>query len=361
MKVGLIEVFTALAGGDLEKFLNNGVSGNLVANGFQMSQGKGNKASSGSISGDLKLKGTIGEPVVTGDIVIESGNLTLPQIEEKPASEPSFIDPKFDIKMRTVAPVTLRAAAGQFRLTGEGTLGGSLQSPYFNSTLTVRGGSIRLPNARIAVEDGGEIKISYRSSSSGLITSRADVNIEGQTQLTAERTSGGVERYDIHLKIRGNLLEEKGVIITAESDPPDLSQGRIMALLGQGDFIRGLGLGNSNITEQFRNALIGVALPYLAGSFTDRLAQQLGLDYVNVEYNSFDHFSVTAAWAIGKNLILSGRRQLSSPIPGEGIRYDIRLTYRPSFGGSALRRVRFYIGTDQDRPWKIGVEYGIKF
>ncbi|MEQ1822337.1 MAG: translocation/assembly module TamB domain-containing protein [Fimbriimonadaceae bacterium] len=361
LKVGLVDVFGALAGGDREKFFGNIVSGSLIADKFQIAQGKGGNASTGSLSGDLRLKGTVGEPIISGDITLDSGNLTLPQLEEKPPGDPPSIDPKFNIRLRTAMPIRLRAAAGQFDVSGEGNLIGSLITPDLTSTLTVRKGSIRLPNARIAVDDGGIVKISYRSSSSGLIAARADVDIEGQTQLSAERISGGVERYDIRLKIRGNLLEEKGVVITAESDPPDLSQDRILAMLGQGDFIRGLGLGNSSITEQFRNALIGVALPYLAGSLTDRLAQQLGLDYINVEYNSLDNLSVTAALAIGKNLVLSGRRQITSAIPGEGVRYDIRLTWRPTFGGRTLRRLRFSIGTDQDRPWKIAVEYGIKF
>ncbi|MEQ1932906.1 MAG: translocation/assembly module TamB domain-containing protein, partial [Fimbriimonadaceae bacterium] len=359
-KVGLNDVFSALVGGDQEKFFTNLVGGSLTADHFQVSQGRGGNANTGAVSGALKLSGTVGEPVISGDIVVEGGNLSLPQIEETPPSAPPVIDPRFEINLRTAMPVRVRAAAGQFDLTGTGKLGGSLITPDLTSTLTVRRGSIRLPNARIAVEDGGEVKISYRASSSGLVTSRVDVNIEGQTQLTAERPSGGIERYDIHLTIRGNLLDEKGLLISAESDPSDLSQDRILAMLGQGDFIRGLGLGNSSITDQFRNALIGVALPYLAGSLTDRLAQQLGLDYINVEYNSFDNLSVTAAVAIGKDLILSGRRQISA-LPGEKVKYDIRLTYRPRFGGQTLRRLRFSIGTDQDRPWKIAIEYGIKF
>lgn len=131
----------------------------------------------------------------------------------------------------------MRGGSGKFELTGAGHLGGSLFNPDFVSKLSVEKGSIRLPNARITIEQGGEINVTYRSSPTGLSAARADLNLTGRTQVSAQGITGSVERYDVVLTIRGDLLADNGLQLSAQSDPPDLSQDRIMAILGQGDVL----------------------------------------------------------------------------------------------------------------------------
>jgi hypothetical protein len=188
-----------------------------------------------------------------------------------------------------------------------------------------------------------------------------EVDLIGRTQVTAQSFTGIVERYDITLTIRGDLLSENGLQLRAQSDPPDLSSDRILAILGQGDVFANRTGENFRADRQLQSALLGLALPYFAGSLTEQFASRLGLDYLNVEYNQFDQFSLTAAITLGRDLVISGRRQISSPLPGERLKYDLRLSYRPPFRSRALRRFTFSLGTDQDRPWKVSVEYGIKF
>lgn len=315
-----------------------------------------------TVSGALGLDGTLAEPRIAGQLLLNNADLATPSITASTeVPPPPIIDPKFDISFYTANNLKLRAATGLFELSGGGKLAGSLSSPVFNSAMEVEKGNIRLPNARITIEPGGTVGIEYRPGFGGQTVSRVDVDLVGHTQVSAESLTGVVERYDVILNIRGDLLSETGLQLDAQSDPPDLSQDRILAILGQGDILAGRPGEGFRPDRQIQSALLGLAVPYFASNFTEQLANTLGLDYVNLEYNTFDQFSVTAAVSLGRDFVLSGRRQISAPIPGEKLKYDVRLSYRPPFRNKALRRFTFSVGTDQDRPWKISVEYGIRF
>lgn len=343
--------------------LQNGLFGNFKLNGFRMDYlDRQNGLMTGVASGALVLGGTLAEPSVTGGLLIEQADLVTPS-NYQPSETATVlpIDPRFDVSFFTANKIRLRASTGNFELTGAGSLTGNLSAPTFTSNLEVQKGSVRLPNARIALEQGGLVAITYRASPTGATVARVEVDMTGRTQVSAEGLSGIVERYDVVLGIRGDLLAENGLQLTAQSDPPDLSQDRILAILGQRDVFAGRPGEGFRADRQLQSALLGLAVPYFAGSFMEQVASRLGLDYINIEYNAFDQFAVTAGITLGRDLILSGRRQLSSPLPGEPPKFDLRLSYRPPFRNRALRKFTLSVGMDQDRPWKISVEYGIKF
>lgn len=316
----------------------------------------------GTVGGSLSLSGPLQSPLVSGQLLVSAVDAAPPSTLAAGTRAPNLpVDPRFDVNILATDSMRLRLSTGNFFMGGSGRLSGRLSSPDFTSTLLVEKGSIRLPNARINIEPGGEILITYRPGANGATAARAELNMVGRTQVSAESFTGNIERYDVILNITGDLLKEGGLQLAAQSDPPDLSQERILTILGQGDVLGGRRGETFRADRQLQSALIGIALPYVAGSLTERLAEQLGLDYLNIEYNSFDRLSVTAAISLGRDIVLSGRRQISDPIPGSKPKYEVRLSYRPPFRNRALRRFSFSIGTDQDRPWKIMIEYGIRF
>lgn len=315
-----------------------------------------------TLGGGLLLGGNLRQPEITGQLLMSAVNAAPPStLAEGGVPTKLPIDPRFNISILATDSMRLRMSTGNFFLGGSASLTGTLSEPDFTSTLIVERGSIRLPNARINIEPGGEINITYRAGPNGIPVARAEIDMVGRTQVSAESFTGNVERYDVILTITGDLLQENGLQLSAQSDPPDLSQDRILAILGQGDVLGGRRGETFRADRQLQSALIGIALPYVAGGLTERLADQLGLDYLNVEYNTFDQLSVTAAMSLGRDLVLSGRRQISNPLPGFKPKWEVRLSYRPPFRNRALRRFSFSIGMDQDRPWKIMVEYGIRF
>jgi len=243
-------------------------------------------------------------------------------------------------------------------LAGQGTLKGTLDNPKMQAVVTLEKGSVRLPAALLRLDQGGTVKIDYGIQSPRAAS--AVVDLEGNTSVTASRYGDlDVQRYDISLAIKGDLLQDKGLNLTASSDPPDLSQERIMGILGETDLLQSLSYaGKENTAVQ---AALLSTVPTLLDPWTGQIAQGLGLDYLNLEYSAFDQASVTFGKILGSGLTVEGNRQLSEPPPGFAARYDLRILYRPRRLPGAFHQFRFFFGADQDRPWKLGVEYGVRF
>lgn len=309
-----------------------------------------------TLDGNLLFSRVLEAPHISGTINVSKAQLAVPTIPESTGGEfNSPVNPTFDVSVNSTSPVLFSAGAGKFSLNALSKITGSLESPVADALMIVERGTIQLPNSRISIDQGGTISISYRADQT-----RADLDMTGHTQLTSVGPNGLPNRYDINLVITGNLLADNGLRLQATSDPPDMSESQILAMLGQRQLLEGISLG-ADPAKQLQAALMQVALPYLAGNITDKLATGLGIDFLALDYNPFDEFSVNAGAKVGRYFTLSGRRQLSTPKPGQKPKFDIRLSYRPPFGGKVLRRISFSIGFDQDRPIKLGVEYGIRF
>lgn len=321
----------------------------------------------GTVNGTVAVGGTIGQPLLTGNLNVRDLAAVLPVFPESESSPSKYlIDPQFRIQARLDDIASLKTSTGAFELYGGGTdadatISGSLSRLTASASMRVFRGMLKLPSARISLEPGGSIRVAYDAGVGGEPVARADIDLEGRTNLTALRFGNLVERYAITLQMRGNLLKEGDLQLQAQSDPPDLSQERILQLLGQADLLESLtqrayaGIGD----RRLQSALTGFALPVVFDPITERIATTLGLEYLTVEYNALEGTTLTAARALGKGLILQGRRQLLDRF-GERVRYDLRLTYRLPSTRGLLRRTTFSFGADQDRPWKIAIELSFR-
>lgn len=111
--------------------------------------------------------------------------------------------------------------------------------------------------------------------------------------------------------------------------------------------------------RQLERALATLAVPALFDPVTEEIARQFGLEYLSLNYGPLGQTTVTAAKSLGKGFMIQGTKEISEPI--DGIQdYDVRLTYRPPRRIRELRGLIFSLGLDQDRPWKISVEYGTR-
>lgn len=319
------------------------------------------------IDGDVLLTGTLGRAVLTSPNRIAVRKLKLVVPSELPAAGPGGLGvnlPQLNLGFvfgSRSSPVEVRVANAAFELIGEGTLRGPLLAPNAAADLEVVEGAIRLPNARIALDEGGTVRFSYDPAADPLNTTRLDVAVTGRTSLAASRFPGLVERFDIRLDVRGDMLRPNTQSIVANSDPPGLSQERILALLGQSQIFESLSLDRDGGLEQrLGQAAAGFAIPVLLDPITADIARDFGLDYLNFEYNAFEGPSVAAAKTLSRSWAIQARRQLVEK-PGFAIQYDLRLTYTPFRRNRFARNVVFSFGQDQDRPWKIAVEYSARF
>ncbi len=309
---------------------------------------------------DLKVTGTIASPKLSGNVALNDVFVRLP--DEFAGGKSALIypiDPSFENLTVTVGPGA-RIVTDNARIVffGSGRVGGSLQNPDLSIPLTVTGGRFDMPTARITLEEGGSIVIGYRSALGATPTARVDLNLEGHTTLSARRTNNEYEAYQIQLLIRGNLLEESGLRITASSDPPDLSSDQIMAILGQKELIEGLVHGGSSL--DLRGTIYTVGLPSASNALSAGLAQELGLDYISIDYNPFDLTVVGVGKVIGKGLMLQANRQLA-PNPGERLKYELQLTYRLPMEDAFFSRVRLSLGLNQDVPWRLKLNWSRRF
>lgn len=318
----------------------------------------------GIAGGHVDIAGVLRRPSLTGTLTLSTGEISLPTKELTPGEATTFpINPRFDLRLQIPDSVVVKNPAATIDLVGDGTLTGTLSRPEFTALLNVQNGTFRLPTARVTLDPQGTVRPYYSVGEDGTSLARLDVNLRGRTGLTAVGPSGLAERYDITLDISGDLLGQSGLTLNAQSDPPGLDEQRIIALIGQVDALQGIdSIGSSSSAQRnVQEALTGVALPALLNPFTSKIGAGLGLDYLNVEYDRLDQASVVFAKSINKYLTIQGRRQISEPLDRQAQRYDIRLVFRPPFRNSALRNLSFSFGADQDRPWKIAIEYSFRF
>lgn len=364
-----IQRFLQFAGGSAE-LPDSALSGGLKFDRFAFEEDRGQQGGriKGDLSGEVLLGGVLPRPTLFTNkpLALAGVDARAPaEFQQAAVSKTGLINPQFAISLAVGSadePAKVAASNGQFEVQGQSRLQGSLDAPTLTATLQVQRGSLKLPAGRIALESGGMARFLYAGSPSGASEARLDIDMKGQTSITALSPSGIVERYAVNLNLTGNLLQEGDLRVTAQSDPPGLSQDHILSLLGQGGVLESLNVkgSSSDMQRRLRSALTGIAFPMLIDPFTEQISRELGLDYLNLEYNAYEGAVLTAGKTFGKGLAVQYRRQVSER-PGEPLRYDFRFTYRPFKRGRLLSGIYFSIGADQIRPWKITLEYGTRY
>lgn len=360
-------VIEQVAKGATQQLIRTPVDGAIHATNFEIKQQTKDKALGAyraTIDANLTTSGPAVEPLIAGRIGIKDTNVLLPSVfSEGGPTVAMLFDPHFEIAIGLDEVARFRTGTADVALTGGGELTGSLATPSFSGALTLESGHLSLPTSRVALEPGGTLRPSYRVSPSGRTTASLDVDLEGHTAVTALRYGNNIQRYDIDLRITGDLLQEGGLVLNATSSPPDLSQSEILALLGQADVLKSFesGTSQSEAEQRIRNALLSIAVPQLTQGLTSQIAKGLGLEYLNLEYNALEGPSVAFAKVLGKNLVFQGRRQISLQPGQRALNYDLRLTYRLPTRNRTLGRFVFSVGLDQDRPSKLGIDYGFRF
>lgn len=370
-------LFTTVKEAGLSSLMDNPLTGSVKMNKFAIRQAfptPSNPAEAlggllggflgATADGEITIAGTVGEPAIEGKVALTKVDSEIPTIVGG-SGQPTtpLINPSFDLRVSLGEPARIRTTAATLSVLGGGRLTGTLQSPSIRSSLQVEDGSITLPAATVRVEQGGTVSFNYEPAPDGAIA-RLDVDMEGRTAITALKYGETYERYEITLGVKGDLLKEGGLQLTAQSDPPDLTQDRILAMLGQVDLISSVatgGFGQSDTEKRLRDALTGFALPALTSALTNKLARGIGFEYLTIEYNGYEQASVAFGKALGAGFSIQGRRQVGEPLPGFKPLYDIRLVYRPRRVRGVLSRFSFSLGADQDRPFKAAIEYGFRF
>lgn len=347
---------------------DNALSGQVDLFGFTVSEDRGASGGKlrGASSGRLILGGEVRSPRISTQEPIVLTRIDAKVPDEFQTLAKGFqgpINPLFAVDFRIASasePAAVAVSNGAFDVDGNGRLSGPLSALQVASNLIVRKGAIRLPNARVTIEEGGSARFLYAPDADGIARPRLDIDLQGKTGVTSAAITGIVERYDAYLHLTGNMMAEGELRITARSDPPGLSEAQILGILGQREVLESLGPKGGDFQRQVQSALTNIAFPMLLDPFTERIAKDIGLEYLSLDYNAFEGASLTAGKTFGRGFAAQYRRQVSDPLDGI-VHFDLRLTYRPFRKGGLLRNVYLSAGADHLRPWKISIEYGGRF
>lgn len=347
---------------DLDALKNSPLTGSVVISDMQgrLTLPTAKRASRATVSTTgVAVGGTIGAPIVSGEFLLSDLYVRLPESLDESRSPIIYpIDPVFRGVTVSAAPGSvIDSGNARIEFFGKGRLDGSLQNPDVTLPLKVSGGVLMLPTARISIEENGDVTVGYRASLGDAPTARVDLNLEGTTTVSARRVDNQYETYPVHLDIRGNLLEDNGLMITATSDPPDLSSDEIMAILGRKELIEEFAKGSESSKLE---SIYTAAIPAAANLLTYDLANNLGLDYISIDYNPLDQTIAGFGKSLGTGLMFHASRQLSSSA-GERLKYEVQLTYRLPLQNRVLSRIRFGIEADQDVPWRLRLNWARRF
>lgn len=338
------------------------LTGSLAVTKVSARQSVAGASTTVSVDGKANIQGVAVAPKISGLFEVSNLEMNLPSLDASTGdSSPSLFDPTFDLTFALAEAGRFRTATADLYLIGDLSLKGALSNPVGVAELVTDRGSIRLPGGVVRIDKGGQISFVYKRPLAGGAPASADIDLQGRSQVTLTRPGQGTQRYDVTLDMRGDLLRENGLKFDATSDPSDLTKDEILNALGRTDLLANISAGGSSTERNVRNAFVGFALPGLLDNFTGGVAHELGLDYLNLEYNEFDQATVAFGSSLGPDFSFQGRKQLGTPTPGYRSVYDLRLSYSARRILPKLNRFSFTLGTDQDRPWKASIEYGTRF
>lgn len=315
---------------------------------------------SGELSGNILISGSVGKPIVGGEISATDLKVNLPPAFPAPTNsrKPDF-DPHFDnFRLVALAGSVLNIPLGNLKLNGTTVLNGDLSEVDIRAPFTVESGTLNLPASRVALEEGTVVVTSGFGGEA-----RAEINLRGWTVVTVRRTSDQYQTYRLNLEVQGNLLDPEGVRINGSSDPPDLSVEEIRAIVGQRDFIESLlstALGTGDRRSGITSSVFTLAIPSLTERFTSELATVLDLDYLALDYNAFDGAIVRGGREMSKGLMLEFSRQISQQ-NNQDLKFELRLSYRPPSKNQFLSRFRITAGVTERVSWKVGISWTSKF
>lgn len=320
----------------------------------------------GQIGGEFTVGGNVQRPVIQGNLDLSDVALQYASANTAPSGPSTYlIDPVFDLFVSMSGLNNIRAGIANLDITGTTTIAGNLSRPDISGAFSLNRGTLRFPSARVTLLPQGSLGFRYKAASGfgdDQPISRLDVNLEGKTRLVTSGNGDLPERYEVEMDVTGNLLEDGGLRIGARSDPPGLSQARVLKMLGQGGLVDAFS-GNNKVEfneERLRQTLTAF-LPAAFEGVTNKIATNLGLDYLSLDYNPLEQATLSFGRYLSSRWYFDLRRQLSQPLPGQRLLYDFKLIYKTPFKGKNFKRLNLFLGVDQDRPWKLGLEYRLRF
>lgn len=317
----------------------------------------------GVVRGEFSLSGVLKEPSLQARLQVVRGVLNLPA-EFTPAEEgaPLPVNPKLDVQVAVAEDFTLRNPNLDARMEGELNLSGTLETLEMNGVFRLRGGVLNLPTARLRIEPDSLVTVQYPYAlPTGEAIARIHLDVRASTSVVATDLTGDPMRYRVEVDVRGPLDDPERLQLSARSDPPGLSEQRILTLLGRGTALSALARGDDPskvFREQLNDILTAQVLPTLFSPLEAQIAEAFNLEQFAVDYSGLRPASVYLVKNLFDGVGISYRRSLmlsTQPM------YEVRLFYRLPFRNRLLQRMRIGVGFDQAQTRFVFLEGTVLF
>lgn len=360
---GTLRIESAQA--DISNGLKGAVQAQVVMDGFRIDETQPfdmTAPAKGSLYGNLHVRGPLESLQMEGNLNVRNGTLRLPDEWESRAEKKTYsVNPRFNIEVIIDKGFDLGNSSLQARMEGAVNINGSLQQPTATGVFNIARGTLTLPTARLRISPDSTILFSYPVENlEGELTARLDLNLQATTHVVATDFTGDPQRYLIELDIRGPLDDPENFRMTARSDPPGLSERRILTLLGRGSALEALAGGRSPsevFREQLSDVVTGQLLPTLLDPLETGIATSFGLEQFVLDYNPLSPLSVYLVKNLFDGVGVSYRRTFSSAAS----QYELRLFYRLPFRNRLLQRLKVGWGFNERQIHFIFIEGSILF
>lgn len=264
----------------------------------------------GVTSGDLALVGRLAAPVLTGKLQVSKAQMNVPsEITPRLARPPlTLLDPALNIDVEVDQDSWVRRGnAISARVSAGIGIRGKLSNPAVSGRATVERGDLRYAGISFRLQPGGTVSFSYDTP--GALVARLDLTADTRVRAAAPAT-GERRRYIVTMHVTGTI---PNVNVAVTSDPPDLPQHRLMAILARTDQFEALARGD-NMDEVLRDQVVdivaGAVLPQVFEPIEEGLAEALGLDEVNFDYGFDRPLRVDARKEVLPRLFVSYNRDM---------------------------------------------------
>ncbi len=314
------------------------------------------------VSGEIGLTGTLAEPEVKGAVRVQRGFLYLPpEFTPREGGEPFPINPRFDIRVDVADEFTLRNPNLDARMEGALQMGGSLQSLTLTGEFNLRGGALSLPTARLRIEPDSVARLVYPfTAPTGETIARIELNVRASTSVVAADFTGDPVRYRVEVDVNGPLDDPERLQLTARSDPPGLSEQRILSLLGRGQALAAIARGADPaqvFREQIGDILTAQVLPGLLASLETGIAEAFDLEQFSLDYTGLRPASLYLVKNLFDGVGVAYRRGIG--VGNE--EYQVRFFYRLPFRNRLLQRLRVGFGFDHKQTRFVFLEGSVLF
>ena len=318
----------------------------------------------GPLDGEFSLQGTLKKPQLVARLKVLEGFLSLPaetQMAQENFALPA--NPELNVQIQVVPGFILRNPNLDARMEGTLQISGTLREPRASGTFSLQGGALNLPTARLRLQPESLILLTYpHTTPTGETIARIELDVRATTRVVAIDYTGEPQRYQVELDIRGPLDDPQRFQMVARSDPPGLSEQRILSLLGRGGALEALARGDNPVQifrQQLSEVVAGQVMPALLSPLETGIAEALGLEQfaLDLDYTGNTPAQIYLVKELFNSFGISYRRSLAITNPP----YEVRLFYRLPFRYRFLQRLKIGWGFDNAQRQFLFIEGSLLF